>query len=197
MMDDSSGCHQAFKRRKRLSGGDVYEAPALAHGQTEFPVFASASLGSFGTTQAKSPGPSMKRCRIDAPEGSNWNQSQAHQKIVSDLQRLVEHQATEIERLKSEKATVETAFAGLKAVHEKASNENKILKRAVTIQQERQNQAVSELEAARRFKSEAEDRIKKLEQMNLTLQYHLQAQAQPTPAVNDFMGFGPCPPDVY
>ena len=39
----------------------------------------------------------------------------------------------------------------MKSEHEKVLNENKILKKAVTIQQERQNQASSEIDAARRF----------------------------------------------
>ena len=83
----------------------------------------------------------------------------------------------------------------LKSEHDKVLSENKILKRAVTIQQERQNQAASEIDAARQFKFDAEDRIKKLEQIILSLRYHLQAQ-QSNPG-NDFMGFPPRPPDVY
>ena len=83
----------------------------------------------------------------------------------------------------------------LKSEHDKVLSENKILKKAVTIQQERQNQAASEIEAARQFKFDAEARIKKLEQIILSLRYHLQAQ-QSNPG-NDFMGFPPRPPDVY
>jgi hypothetical protein len=63
----------------------------------------------------------------------------------------------------------------------------------VAIQQDRQHQVNAELEGARRFKEQAEDRIRRLEQMNLTLQYQLQAQN--SSAGNDFMGFRP--PDVY
>ena len=83
----------------------------------------------------------------------------------------------------------------LKSEHDKVLSENKILKRAVAIQQERQNQASSEIEAARQFKFDADDRIKKLEQIILSLRYHLQAQHS-NPG-NDFMGFPPRPPDVY
>jgi hypothetical protein len=82
----------------------------------------------------------------------------------------------------------------VKSAHDRAVNENKILKKAVTIQQERQNHAHQELEAAGRFKTEAEDRVRRLEQMVLTLQYHLQTQ-NPSNTVNDFMN--PRPPDVY
>jgi len=74
-------------------------------------------------------------------------------------------------------------------------NQNSILKKAVTIQQERQTQAASEIAEARQYKCEAEDTIKKLEQIILSLRYHL--QAQPTNPGNDFMGFSRRPPDVY
>ena len=100
----------------------------------------------------------------------------------------------EIESLKSEKAGLETSLSTLRTEHDKVLTENKTLKRAVIIQQERQNQALSEINAGRQYKAEAEDRIKKLEQLVLSLRYHLQAQQHNTPN-NDFMGFRP--PDVY
>jgi hypothetical protein len=96
--------------------------------------------------------------------------------------------------LKNEKSDIESSLNNLKTDNEKVVNENRILKRAVTIQQERQNQAVSEITAARQYKFDAEDRIKKLEHIILSLRYHLQAQSNPG---NDFMGFPPRPPDVY
>jgi DNA repair exonuclease SbcCD ATPase subunit len=111
------------------------------------------------------------------------------------LQRVVSSQAAEIQTLKSEKSTLETSMNNLKTEHDRVLNENKILKRAVTIQQERQNQAVSEINAARQYKFDAEERVKKLEQIISSLRYHLQAQ-QTNPGF-DFMGFSPRPPDVY
>ena len=63
----------------------------------------------------------------------------------------------------------------------------------MAIQQDRQHQVNADLEGARAFKDQAEDRIRRLEQMILTLQYQLQAQGNT--AGNDFMGFRP--PDVY
>lgn len=171
-----------FKRRRFNSpDGDVTSSPS--HGN-----FASCS-------QVSSPsltGPITKRSRN---ENHGWNPSHAQQQIVAELRRLVEHQASEIERLKSEKDSVEESVNKLKPEHEKTLNENRILKKAVAIQQERQNQAANEIEAARRYRIEAEERIRKLEQMNLTLRYQLQAQS---PSYgNDFMGFSPRPPDVY
>ena len=128
-------------------------------------------------------GQPFKRCRTEALSPPQ------------DLNRIVQSQAEEIESLKSDKATIESSLNRLRGEHEKVLHENRILKKAVTIQQERQNQASSEIDAARQFKVDAEDRIKKLEQLIFSLRYHLQAQ-QSNPG-NDFMGFPPRPPDVY
>jgi hypothetical protein len=112
-----------------------------------------------------------------------------------ETHKVTEAQAAEIDSLKTDKLNLETSLTSLRTEHDRVANENRILKRAVTIQQERQNQASSEIEAANRYKLEADDRIKKLEHIILSLRYHLQAQ-QTNPG-NDFMGFPPRPPDVY
>lgn len=112
-----------------------------------------------------------------------------------DLNVVVQEQAQEIASLKQDKNALESCVNELRAENEKVVNENKILKRAVTIQQERQNQAASEVEAARNYKAEADDRMKKLEHMIMTLRYHLQAQHS-NPG-NDFMDFTQRPPDVF
>ena len=110
-----------------------------------------------------------------------------------DLNVVVQEQTREIAILKQDKASLESTVHELRVENEKVVNENKILKKAVTIQQERQNQAASEIQAANTYKAEAEDRMRKLEQMILTLRYHLQAQG--TNPGNDFMGYRP--PDVF
>jgi len=122
-------------------------------------------------------------------------QQQQHQKVVDDLRRHIDHQASEIDRLTSEKGRAESERDALRAEHGRVASENKILKKAVAIQQDRQNQAAAEVDAARRYRAEADERIRRLEQTNLALQYRLQAQ-DPCNG-NDFMGFSPRPPDVY
>lgn len=102
---------------------------------------------------------------------------------------MVEEQAAEIRRLKAERDSAR----GLTAHNEKLEGENKLLKRAVTIQNDRQHQVNAELEGARQYKAQADDRIRRLEQMCLTLQYQLQANSVKTG--NDFLN--PRPPDVY
>lgn len=129
----------------------------------------------------------QKRARFEE-HGEQYSESQ-----VSSLKHVVSMQTAEIESLKSDKVSLESTLNEVKCAHDKAVNENRILKRAVTIQQERQNHAAQEIQGARQFKAEAEDKLRKLEQMNLTLQYHLQAQNS---TGNDFMNF-PRPPDVY
>ena len=113
---------------------------------------------------------------------------------IDELQQVVQTQSTEIERLKSEYSSLQASTSQLSSQHAKVEHENKILKRAVTIQQERGNQMISELENARQYKVEAEERIRRLEQMNLTLQYQLQNSSS---MGNDYMRFSPRPPDVF
>lgn len=131
---------------------------------------------------------SVKRSRAFA------QQDDASAQKLQELQAMVEQQAAEIQRLKSEKESVEASASQLSSQQQPILHENKILKRAVAIQQERQNQMTAEVEGARRFKTEAEERIRRLEQLNLTLQYRLQANMA---SGNDFMWSSPRPPDVY
>ena len=159
---------------------------------------------------------SLKRTRLDllqesaasgASSASIWNnnsngggskqqqQEQQHQKEVDDLRRHIDHQSSEINRLTSERDRAAAERDALRTEHGRATSENRILKKAVAIQQERQNQGAAEVDAARRYRAEADERIRRLEQMNLALQYRLQAQ-EPCNG-NDFMGFSPRPPDVY
>jgi len=200
--------HQSKRRRRE----ERIEPSSTASSSTSaFPAFAtSPSLGSFATpskaaaaaaASSSHAGSSLKRGRADVLQetvgsvGSSWNQQQAQQKVVDDLRRLVDHQSSEIDRLTSEKEQVINQRSAIQSEHDRVASENKILKRAVAIQQERQNHAAAEIDAARRYKDEADERIRRLEQMNLALQYRLQAQ-EPC-AGNDFMGFSPRPPDVF
>lgn len=132
---------------------------------------------------------------INDNSNNNTSRTDSRNPQNDDLLNTINAQASEIANLKTEKSNVETSFGNLKSEHDKVLNENRILKRAVTIQQERQNQASNEIEAARQFKISAEERIRTLEQLVLSLRYHLQAQ-QTAPG-NDFMGIPPRPPDVY
>ena len=101
----------------------------------------------------------------------------------------------EIRRLKAEKNSQEETLLKFKPEHEKTLQENRILKRAVAIQQEQQQHASEEIKAASKYKTLEEERIRKLEQLNLTLRYRLEALS---PSYgNDFMKFNRHPPDVY
>jgi len=184
----------SLKRRKRFSNENIEEETSNSL-STAPPFCSSAScFSSPHKFQLQPNGPSTKRARFDNSNAA-WNQTHAKQKIAIELQRVVDQQAAEIERLKTEKTHAEQSFSKMKSDHERVTNENRILKRAVTIQQERQNVAQNELMSATRYKSQAEERIRRLEQMLLTLQYHLQAQQQPV--ADDFMGFNQRPPDVF
>ena len=139
--------------------------------------------------------PSSKRTRTSGQHGGDAVPSPSAQK-VQELQQVVNQQSIEIQRLKSEKETIQSTAQQLSTQNAKVEHENKILKRAVTIQQERGNQMNVELENARQYKVNAEECIRRLEQHNRSLQYQLQAN---TVGGSDFMGsnFPPRPPDVY
>lgn len=124
----------------------------------------------------------LKRCRTDG-------------QVVIDNQRLVQDHAEQIGNLKNENTSLVSTVTVLRTENERVVHENKILKKAVTIQQERYHQVASELDAARRYKVDADEKIRMLEHMVMTLRYHLQAQ-QVAPG-NDFMNNSHRPPDVY
>lgn len=135
----------------------------------------------------------MKRKRYD-----DYSQEVPSAPVATNtvlLQKVIEKQNLEIQHLRDEKNSMESTMKSLNDSHEKAIHENKILKKAVTLQQQRQNQALHELESARQYKEQAESKIKMLEQVVNSLRYHLQAQ-QPHVG-NDFMGLNPRPPDVF
>lgn len=171
-MTEDSSMQRAFKRRRFQPDTTMDSSEPAA----EFPPFMNMSLSKniFGNNVA-----SMKRSRHDG----------ASQHQPENLEGVVEAQASEIHSLKNAKASLEASLEGLKGEHEKTANENRILKRAVTIQQERQTHASNELQAARQFKVDAEQNTRRLEQMIISLRYHLQAQ-QSHPG-NDFMNMPP------
>jgi len=174
---------RAFKRR-RFHPDTVMEGlseNATISANTSAPFLHGKALLSSASGQSSS-----KRLRKDVFSAGGSYQS-------SELQRVVESQATEIQYLKTAKINLEATLNGLKSEHEKTLNESRILKRAVAIQQERQSQTAQSLEQARLSKIDSDKQIKSLEQMVLSLRYHLQA-LQPR-NTNDFMGHQP--PDVY
>jgi hypothetical protein len=112
-----------------------------------------------------------------------------------DIQCVVDEQAATIESLKKDKSTLETNLEKLQTDHERVVKENHVLRKAFQIQQERQSHAEQELETAKQYKAGAEEQIKKLDQIILSLRYHLQAQQHASN--DDFMGLSHRPPDVY
>jgi len=173
---------QRFKRRRFTSADESMGADTENTQNHSFLQFQSMT-GKGTSSSSFAHGSFSKRART---ETENTPQI--------DLQNVVNSHGAEIESLKSDQAVTENSLNTLRTEHNKVVHENRTLKRAVLIQQERQNQAASEINSARQYKVQAEDKIKKLEQIVLSLRYHLQAQQNNTPG-NDFMGFRP--PDVY
>ncbi|KAK1944764.1 hypothetical protein P3T76_003297 [Phytophthora citrophthora] len=69
--------------------------------------------------------------------------------------------------------------------------ENKLLKRAVAIQNQQKEEVQQENNALKQLATQAADHIKKLEQANYTLRVHLQT------STSAGMGHQQQPPDVY
>jgi len=200
----SSYTFQATKRRKRFNDTSV-----AAENNNNFTTFQSKenwSLSPFATTtkplhegtasSSSAALPSSKRSRTASGQQHGSDATSPSAQKVQELQQVVNQQSIEIQRLKSEKETIQSTAQQLSTQNAKVEHENKILKRAVTIQQERGNQMNVELENARQYKVNAEECIRRLEQHNRSLQYQLQAN---TVGGSDFMGsnFPPRPPDVY
>jgi len=201
-MDDSICYGPNYKRRRFGSspaenevGGANFVPPSnLGNMNQAFTPISTPYDNSFlSSAHLSMQSSSIKRQRTHEPPvaqpGLNPNNPNSYQQII-------EKQEADILRLSHEKKEIENSNKEIKATNEKIQHENKILKRAVTIQQERQSQAASELEASQKYKHEAEERIRRLEQIIITLRYHLQT-SQPC-AGNDFMGsMNPRPPDVF
>ena len=134
-------------------------------------------------TSGPTTGSTSKRSRNGSPV----------QPDTAELQIIVQKQAAEIDALQKEKKTTEESMQSLKSEHERTVKENHVLRRAVQIQSDRQNETDKELKEAHKYKVDAEERIKKLEHMIVALRYHLQAQQ--APVANDFLNQRP--PDVY
>jgi len=129
------------------------------------------------------------------PQSLKRHRSRSPTEVDNDLKRVVDEQNAVIASLKQDKANLETTVGSLKSDNERIQKENQLLRKAVTIQQDRQKQAEGQLKAAEEYRTGAEDRMQKLEQMILSLRYHLSAQRD-GPA-DDFMGLPPRPPDVF
>lgn len=121
------------------------------------------------------------------------NKRQRHHEEAQDathkhLRTMIDRQNAEIRKLRNEKETIENSYKELSTASEKTQNENKVLKKVLAIKQERQEQFVSELENARRYKEQAE-------QLIAVLRQHLHAQQSHGNTGVGFHNGGP--PNVY
>jgi chromosome segregation ATPase len=94
----------------------------------------------------------------------------------AELKKALNEHVTTIESLRSEKSELQSSFQSMKTDHDRVVKENTILRRAVTIQQERHTNAENELKVTRKQQTDAQERIRSLEQVILSLRYHLQTQ---------------------
>jgi hypothetical protein len=184
MLPDNSNS-RASSRREEVSkvGNDVDSAIRL--------TFPSGRLNRFLLLLLLVPPPplfpgplsALKRARrLDTPPKKSAAED--------ELNRVIQEQASLIEALTKDKTGLEKSLASLENERNRAVKENTILRKAVSYQQEREKNLENN---AKTIKTNADERIKALENMILTLRYHLQAQN--TTIGNDFMSQRP--PDVY
>jgi chromosome segregation ATPase len=123
-------------------------------------------------------GPNIKRSRTD---------------YSAEEEELEEDNRTqEIQSLKAENSKLSDNLTQLQSEHDKVSHENRLLKKLVTHQHERQQHLQNELEKANKYKLETEERMRKMEQMILQLRYHLSTAGSKPDFINQYR-----PPDVY
>ena len=127
----------------------------------------------------------------NSPTPEQQQHQQQAQKKHEELECVIQEQASLIESLQAEKVGIEKSFASLKSDHDRITKDNGILRKAVAIQEERRLHLEQEVKATKVL---SDERIRGLEQVILTLRYHLQA-AQSNVVGNDFMHQRP--PDVY
>lgn len=127
----------------------------------------------------------------NTPTPEQQHQQQEAQKKHEELERIIQEQASLIESLQGDKMNIEKSLQSIQSDHERILKDNSILRKAVTIQEERRLHLEQEVKVT---KQQSDEKIKGLEQIILTLRYHLQA-SQSNVVTNDFMHQRP--PDVY
>lgn len=110
------------------------------------------------------------------------------QSKIKYMESVIENQSQENQQLRSQKESIEASFHQLSAKHEKVLNENKNLKKILSIKQERQDQFVAELDELRRYKAQSEHAL-------TMLRHHLSSQH--LAETEHFGGFGPGNPHIY
>ena len=76
--------------------------------------------------------------------------------VETQLREEIQSKNAVIESLTKEKKTAEDSLVSLKSDFERVSKENHVLRRAVQIQQDRQNQTETELKNAHKYKVDSE-----------------------------------------
>lgn len=197
-MDECNPYGNAMKKRRRFGSSDSFEMNNQSAVSSPSPFAASFASPQSGGGHVTALGKRQRNddCSHHASATSSAATAPASsQANTTFLQKVVEKQNAEIQSLREEKTQMQSTIHTLNESQERILHENKILKKAVTVQQQRQTHASNELEAARQYKEQAENKMRMLEQVISSLRYHLQAQ-QPHVG-NDFMGLNQRPPDVF
>jgi hypothetical protein len=132
----------------------------------------------------------LKRVRSAATASSEAPGGATEAPLVASSDPAILERRVQEQALAALTADHARTVAALQSDRDRLTKDNAILRKAVTLQEERR---VAAEHAAQQWQEETRERIEGLEQVIRTLRYHLQA-AHATVG-NDFMQ--PRPPDVY
>eukprot|EP00587_Corethron_hystrix_P009740 CAMPEP_0113306690 /NCGR_PEP_ID=MMETSP0010_2-20120614/5843_1 /TAXON_ID=216773 ORGANISM="Corethron hystrix, Strain 308" /NCGR_SAMPLE_ID=MMETSP0010_2 /ASSEMBLY_ACC=CAM_ASM_000155 /LENGTH=226 /DNA_ID=CAMNT_0000161413 /DNA_START=215 /DNA_END=895 /DNA_ORIENTATION=+ /assembly_acc=CAM_ASM_000155 len=191
------GGYASSSKRRRHDRMEEDSDGAVAMHSPEHTTSSSAvclTHHSVGNLRTPLVGKRQRKESLHSPWGNASQQPQTHYEIIK-LQGIISQQNSEIDRNKTEKEKIRREAQKLSDTFEKVSNENRILKRAVAIQQERNTQAVVESEGLKKLNSQAAEHIQRCEREILMLRAHVGVQGGGGSA--GFLGFEPRPPDVF
>lgn len=191
-MDAEESERGSSQYKKRRLFGSVEqdppaEAPSSSGGNEQRKRMRSEAFTGTGSGHNHSYGSQMQEQNSLAPEDRPIYSAR---QMESELNKLKNEVAT---HLAAKKAEGEAATGVLTRELEQMQHENKILKRAVTIQDGRYKEIESQLSSLQQIASQGAEYVKRLEQINYALGVRVQQMGQSN---NDFLG-GLRPPDVF
>ena len=166
--------------------------------------------GGGGGKRARAPGGMNAEGEndLDAAVFTRRHLQHFEQRKEAEMAKLKEEAETVVREKEAEVAAVREEAGQQARQLEQALGENRILKRAVAIQDGKLRQGTAELEAAKRELAQGQEEMRRLMQMNYALQVRLQQTMQQGGAgympeacggsgFDDFGQNDPPPPDVF
>jgi len=137
------------------------------------------------------PDPSLSFCSKGQFEMYDKQKEMEVERLRSDFTSALAQKDRDFQQINQANSLLHQEITALKSTMEKMGNENRILKKAVNIQNNKGKELELELMNAKKFCVEREEYIKRLEQINYALKVHLGQGSMIESALNHNQ-----PPDV-